>query len=121
MQINFLTQSSDNNPIKTELAEKSEKVRSKSGMKYVVKKSSLEMKSVEKESVRDDSLKNLQDSLAEHNITLKFRLDETTKLLIVELINDQTGEAIRQIPSEVSLKLSAMSVKIQGQFLDDKV
>jgi uncharacterized FlaG/YvyC family protein len=115
MQINFLTQPLDNNPIKTEFVEKSDKVQSKT------KPKSLETKSSESEPVQDDNLKNLQNSLAEHNITLKFRQDEQTKQLVVELVDNKTGESIRQFPSEVSLKLSQMSIKIQGQFVDDQV
>jgi len=120
MQINFLTQPLDNNPIKTEFVGKSEKVQSKSGIKSLETKS-LETKSLESEPVQDDNLKNLQNSLAEHSITLKFRQDEQTKQLVVELVDNKTGESIRQFPSEVSLKLSAMSIKVQGQFVDDQV
>lgn len=115
MQINFLTRPLENNPIKTEFVEKSDKVQIKPETK------SPEIKSSEIEPVQDDNLKNLQNTLAEHNITLKFRQDEQTKQLVVELVDNKTGESIRQFPSEVSLKLSAMSIKMQGQFVNDKV
>lgn len=67
-----------------------------------------------------DNLDKLKTTLAENNITLKFSRDEATNSLVVALINNQTGEAIRQMPSEVSLKLSAIFVKMQGQFIDAK-
>jgi len=111
MQINFLTQPLDNNPPKKEFLEKADKLQSKPDKE----------KSLETEPVQNESLKNLKNSLGEHNITLKFRQDEETKQLVVELVNNITGESIRQIPTEVSLKLSRMSVKLQGQFVDDKV
>lgn len=110
MQINFLTQPLDINPPKTPFVEKSDDVQSKA--KNVIPESV---------PVQKENLKNLQDTLAEHNITLKFRQDEKTKQLVVELVDDKTGNAVWQIPSEVSLKLSQMSVKIQGQFVDEKV
>lgn len=124
MQVNFTTQPSEVIPLKTPFVEKTDNVQLK------IKKDVSASKPVqsdnkpaqsENKSVKDDELKNLQNSLAEDNITLKFRQDEKTKQLIVELVNEKTGESIIQIPSEVSIKLSQMSVKIQGQFVDDKV
>jgi uncharacterized FlaG/YvyC family protein len=70
------------------------------------------------ESTPSNDLENLRTALAEHNITLKFRTDDTTHSLVVEMIDDQTGEEIRQFPTEVSLHLAANFVKLQGQFLD---
>jgi flagellar protein FlaG len=115
MEINFLIPplditKLDNNLPKTHFFEKSNNVQTKP-----------EKESSEIKPVPDDKLKNLQNSLAEHNITMKFRQDEKTKQLVVELVDNKTGESIRQIPTEVSLKLSQMSVQIQGQFIDDKV
>jgi flagellar protein FlaG len=112
MQINFLTQPLDNNPPKNDFPEKADKAAQLKPERE---------KSLETEPLQEENLKNLKNSLGEHNITLKFRQDEETKQLVVELVNDKTGESIRQIPTEVSLKLSRMSVKLQGQFVDDKV
>ena len=118
MQINFLTQplninppKSDNNFPETEFVKKpdSDIVQTKA-----------KTKPLESAPFQDENLKNLQNTLAEHNITLKFREDEKTKQLVVELVDNKTGESIRQFPSEVSLKLSAMAIKVQGQFVDDK-
>lgn len=109
MQINLLTQPLDNIPHKVDVGEKTPKVLAKPVEAPV-----------ESERVKDEKFENLQNSLAEHNITLKFRLDEQTKQLVVELVDGTTGDAIKQFPSEVSLKLSAMNIKMQGQFLDDK-
>lgn len=72
----------------------------------------------EEEFDKADNLNKLKEVLAEHNISLNFRRDEETKAMVVELVNDKTGEAIRQIPSEISLKLTAVFVKMQGQFID---
>lgn len=69
---------------------------------------------------KQENLSRLKEVLAESNITLKFRRDEETKAMVVELVDDKTGEAIRQIPSEISLKLTAVFVKMQGQFIDKK-
>lgn len=116
MQVNFSTQYSDFNPIKTQAIEKTRFV----GQSSEAAAGNTETLS-ETDSTRTDDFKKLQSSLAEHDITLKFRQDDETGQLIVELVNDKTGEAIRQIPSEVSVKLSKMSVKVQGHFVDEQV
>jgi flagellar protein FlaG len=64
------------------------------------------------------NIEKLKNVMAEHNVTLKFSQDKDTKEIVVELVDDKTGEAIRQIPSQISLKLAAIFVKMQGQFVD---
>ncbi len=56
----------------------------------------------------------------ETQTSLKFTLDQQTKQLVVELVNNKTGEAIRQSPSEVSLKLTAIYAGIQGKLVNKK-
>ena len=65
-----------------------------------------------------DELVRLKANLAEHNISLKFSQDETTKSVVVEMIDDKTGEEVNQFPSEVSLKLAANFIRLQGQFIN---
>lgn len=74
--------------------------------------------STDVESKTDEEISKLQSVLAENNISLDFSRDERTNQIIVKLINDETGEQLRQLPSEVSLKLSAVYAKLQGQFVD---
>ncbi len=64
---------------------------------------------------QNDRLIELKKALADHDITLNYSQDDETNQVVIKMVNDKTGEAIRQIPTEVSLKLSA---QIQGQFLD---
>ncbi len=54
----------------------------------------------------------------EQNTVLKFSRDRQTNELIVELVNAQTGESLRQTPSEVSLKLSAIYSGMQGKLVN---
>jgi len=54
----------------------------------------------------------------EQNTSLKFSRDRQTNELIVELVNAQTGESLRQTPSEVSLKLSAIYSGLQGKLVN---
>lgn len=65
--------------------------------------------------------KNLRSVLAESNISLNFHRDESSGRVILEMIDDATGEPIRQIPNEVSLRLSELFSKVQGQFFEARV
>lgn len=66
----------------------------------------------------DAEISKLQSVLAENNISLDFSRDEQTNQIVVRLVDSETGEAVRQFPTEVSLKLSAVYAKLQGQFVD---
>ena len=63
-------------------------------------------------------LAKIQHALAQHDISLKFSKDEMTNNLVVQMIDEKTGEAIRQFPTEVSLSLAANFLKLQGVFID---
>jgi flagellar protein FlaG len=81
----------------------------------------IEKKKQELTEIKVDKTENfdkLKNVLAEHNITMKFSQDIDTKELVVELVDDKTGESIRQMPSTISLKLAALFIKTQGQFVD---
>lgn len=73
----------------------------------------------DKKTEKIEDLSKLKAALADHNISLRFSQDKDTKELVVNLVNDKTGESVLQIPSEVSLKLAADFVKTQGQFIDE--
>ncbi len=110
MQINASIQTLDKTPIVRQNPENPE------AAKIEKKKQEVAVTKVDK-TENIDKLKNI---LAEHNITMKFRQDVDTKELVVELVDDKTGESIRQIPSTISLKLAALFVKTHGQFVDSQ-
>jgi flagellar protein FlaG len=60
----------------------------------------------------------LEHALAQHDISLRFSQDDATNSVVVQMIDQRTGEAIRQFPTEVSLSLAANFMKLQGVFLD---
>ena len=66
-----------------------------------------------------EKLRALQAAMAKENIALKFRRDEATDQLVIELFDSETGDPIRQMPSEVSLRLEATFTKMMGQFVDE--
>ena len=73
-------------------------------------------KSEPKEKAQDPEI--LKTVLAEANISLNFKRDDRTGRIVVEMIDNSTGDPVRQIPNEVSLRLSAMFSKVQGQLFE---
>ncbi len=108
MQINATIPTLDQNPLIRQNATKPDPAK--------IEKSKQE--ATEKKIDKTENIDKLKNILAEHNITMKFSQDVETKQLVVELVDDKTGESIRQIPSTISLKLAALFVKTQGQFVD---
>ncbi len=69
-------------------------------------------------NAQSKEVRDLHQTLAKHQISLSFVLDNQSNQVIVRLIDEQTGEAIRQTPTEVSLKLAAVNASIAGQFIN---
>lgn len=109
MQVNSASPITEFNPAFQTSVEKPKEVK--------VEKPKTETSNTKADNKDLDQLKN---SLAENNINLEFSQDSETKQLVVKLVDNVTGEAIRQIPSEISLKLAAVFVKMKGQFVDTK-
>ena len=110
MEINSSITSLEHSSTTRPFAEKSENLQTKNSEDILF----------ENQPSQPEKLAKLQDVLAEHNISLKFRQDDQTHAVIVELVDGTTGEAIRQFPSEVSLKLAASFTKLQGIFVNQK-
>ncbi len=62
--------------------------------------------------------RSLDEVLTGYNISLKFTRDDETGRTVVELVDYQSGETLRQMPSEVSLHLTAMFGKVQGRLFN---
>ena len=111
MNINFATQPLEYDP---RLARFSEKPTDKPPVE-------VKTPTANDQPVKPENREPLQIVLAEHDISLNFRRDERSGQLIVEMIDNKTGDALRQLPSEVSLRLSEAFAKIQGQFIEARV
>jgi len=71
-----------------------------------------------REVARNTDFERLEQTLSEHNISMRFSRDGSTKQLVLNLIDENTGESVLQLPSPVTLKLAAEFVRTQGQFVD---
>lgn len=70
------------------------------------------------EQETEKAVESLNQIIKEHNITLDFRRDDETDTMVLRLIDQNTGETVHQIPSEVTLHLSAVFGKLQGCVVD---
>lgn len=94
-----------------------EKIKEKIEIPEVKVQNDLENTLSHENSKKLDEVKSVFE---ENNISIAFSRDEETKAIIVKLVDKATGEEIRQIPTEVSLKLVAINAKLQGNFVDEK-
>lgn len=69
-------------------------------------------------SVEALAIAKLRTELSDHGISLRFSRDDTTDHLVVQMIDEKTGDPIRQFPTEVSLSLAANIMKLQGASID---
>lgn len=73
------------------------------------------------ETQRNDAVKQFKkniESLASTN--LKFSIDKDTERTVIKVVDKQTGDTIRQIPSEEILALDKAISRNQGLLLHDK-
>ncbi|MDD2721919.1 MAG: flagellar protein FlaG [Gallionella sp.] len=68
-----------------------------------------------------DVLDSINKSLKQSNVNLQFNVDTTTKRPVIKLVDGETGETIRQFPTEDALAISRSIDRIQqGMLLKQK-
>lgn len=74
-----------------------------------------------KEKARVDNATQLLNEFMKHAaIGLHFSTEQDSGRIIVKVVSKQTGELIRQIPSEEALKLSKALDTLQGLIIQEK-
>lgn len=74
---------------------------------------------VDREDV-SKAVERLNSVVSSFNRSLQFSIDEDTKLNVVRLVDVQSKETIRQIPSEEALSIAKAIDKLQGLLIQDK-
>lgn len=64
------------------------------------------------------SFQRLSEAARKFDISLKFSRDEETGSIVMEMVDQKSGETVRQIPSELSLHLTAVFGKAHGNVFD---
>jgi flagellar protein FlaG len=69
----------------------------------------------------DRAIRELNDYVQSLRRTINFEIDESSGRTIVRVLNQQTGELIRQIPSEEALAIARHLDAVQGVIVRKKV
>lgn len=68
----------------------------------------------------EKAVKTLNQDFIAHGIALKFSQDKESKTIVVEVIDQNTGKTLRQIPDETMLQLANSLGSLQGRVFDHK-
>lgn len=66
------------------------------------------------------AIQEVNKTLALHNTRLEFSIHEKTKGIIVKVMDEKTGEVIREVPSKKVLDMVAMTWEELGLIVDEK-
>ena len=67
------------------------------------------------------SLDHINTVLLQSNINIQFNVDASSKRAVVKLIDTQTGEVLRQFPTDAALSISrSIDLLQQGMLLSQK-
>ena len=69
----------------------------------------------------DEMTKEVQSYLDDLNISLNFKFEDKSGGLVVQVMNKDTGDVIRQIPPESLVRLREKLRELRGSLVDDKV
>lgn len=67
-----------------------------------------------------EAIKSINRTLKGVNQDLEFSIDSDTRRTILKVVDQQTGEVIRQLPSEEALEIAKALDRLQGLLLSDK-
>lgn len=67
-----------------------------------------------------DAVERLANFVSERNSDINFTVDNASGVEVVKVIDRQTQEVIRQIPSKEAIQLAQALDKLQGLFIKDK-
>lgn len=67
-----------------------------------------------------DSVNRVNEAVKVFNSSVRFSIDEETQQRVVRVVDLETDEVIRQIPSEEVLAIAKVFDKLQGLLIKDK-
>ena len=65
-----------------------------------------------------EAVQSINDSLTPFGVSLQFSRDEESQAVVVKVVDQASGETLRQIPDEALLHLSAALGKLQGRLVN---
>lgn len=68
----------------------------------------------------DTALEQLNQNMQAWATGVRFDIDPDTQRIVVSLVNNESGDVIRAVPSEAVLQISKMIAKFQGNTINTK-
>ncbi len=68
----------------------------------------------------DGSLAEINNGLQAWATGMRFDIDPEAQRLVVSIIDSQSGEVLRTVPSDAVIRIAKMIVQLQGQHVDTK-
>ena len=69
----------------------------------------------------DDAIAKLNEVLATRDHSIRFRRDETLNRSIITVVNDDTGEVVRQLPTDEMLQVARNLENLKGVIIKEWV
>lgn len=69
----------------------------------------------------DNAIAKLNEALASKDHSIRFRRDETLNRSVITVVNDDTGEVVRQLPSEEMLQVARNLESLKGIIIKEWV
>ncbi|MGA0584159.1 flagellar protein FlaG [Castellaniella ginsengisoli] len=66
----------------------------------------------------EKALESVNDSLKAWATGMRFEMDEDAQRLVVSIVDSETGDVLRTIPSEAVLRVAKMIAQLQGSGVD---
>ena len=66
------------------------------------------------------AIQELNQAIEPFNVSLKFTKDPETGTMVVQMIDQKSGDTVQQIPSAASLQIAATLCKLQGKIFSRK-
>lgn len=65
----------------------------------------------------EDTITKIRESIGPANSSLKIQIDPDIDRIVVKIVDDQSGEVIRQIPSQEMVEIAKRLDAMQGIFI----
>lgn len=65
-----------------------------------------------------NALEKVNQAMQAWSTGMRFEMDEDAQRLVVSIVDNETGEVLRKVPSEAVLQVAKMIVKLQGSGVD---
>lgn len=67
-----------------------------------------------------DALEKVNQAMQAWSTGMRFEMDDEAQRMVVSIVDNETGEVLRKVPSEAVLQVAKMIVKLQGGSIDTR-